>query len=524
MAFAIDTKYLLEEYIPDMEQDYNDSLHEVSQNRGRRLQLHRVCVYATIIHGDLMDAQDFEALEGVGDSRERVALDWQSEQGDDEDEVEVLHHLKQLAAIRSAPKKPGISCSLESSASKAGTTSLVASVQSRAFTSCTQERPPSSFHRYSVRQILLDNGSRHDDYRWYSDCTDLKKVIPNFTTNRIYADMPQLVFRNSKGSPHYSALFVVQSDFLELSSHSTYFPSSPGKRRRTLNPFHRVSQRREELDTSRAAHHSPPDAKRFKGVRYRPERNRWVAEMKPPKSRNKVSFGDFQCQTEAARVVDVAFHHYGKPLNFADTPQILSKLPSSAALNAEEKLKLVKDQAEWIKSRISGLPATSTPCAGAAAPITADTLGLNSLLEISSTLFMGGSDEADGSVSEPPPWVHLMAGFVADHGVEARVSLAGRAGAVDESERSIADALADASDMGSNPECSSGILSNAVNFTGLEQASGMQSMYINFHRMSPAILQPWSPGEFPGDGLSWEEHNIAMCMSSVSEALGLGAD
>ncbi|KAG0561797.1 hypothetical protein KC19_9G092700 [Ceratodon purpureus] len=520
MAFAVDTKHLLEEYIPDMEQDYNDSLHEVSQNRGRRLHLHRVCIYATIIHGGLTPAQCFEALERCDDSRERAALDWQAEQGDDEDEVEVLHHLKQLAAIRSAPMKPGISCSLESSASKAGTTSLVASVESQAFTSCTPERPPSSFHRYSVRQILLDNGPRHDDYRWYSDCTDLKKIIPNFTTNRIYADMPQLVFRNvSKGGPHYSALFVVQLDFLELSSPSTYFPSSPGKRRRTLNPFHQVSPRREELDKSRA-HHPPLDAKRFKGVRYRPERSRWVAEMKPPKSRNKVSFGDFQCQTEAARVVDVAFHHYGKPLNFADTPQILSNLPSSAALNAEEKLKLVKDQAEWIKSRLLSLPSTSTPCAGAAAtepsttplesPITADTLGLNSLSEISSSLFMGGSDETDDGVSEPPSWVHLVAGLVADHGVEARVSLAGHASVVDESERSIADALADASDMGINPECSSGILSNAVNFSGLEQECGMQSMCMDFHRMSPAMLRPWSPGEFPGDGLSREEHNFAM--------------
>lgn len=68
--------------------------------------------------------------------------------------------------------------------------------------------------------------------------------------------------------------------------------------------------------------------------------------MKPPKCKNKVSFGEFQSQTEAARVVDVAFHHYDKQLNSADTPQILSKLQTSAGLNAEEKLKLVKKQIE----------------------------------------------------------------------------------------------------------------------------------------------------------------------------------
>jgi hypothetical protein len=55
-----------------------------------------------------------------------------------------------------------------------------------------------------------------------------------------------------------------------------------------------------------------PEAKRFKGVRFRDERNRWIAEMKPPRSKNKVSFGDFKSQTEAARAVDAAFFYYGK--------------------------------------------------------------------------------------------------------------------------------------------------------------------------------------------------------------------
>ena len=120
---------------------------------------------------------------------------------------------------------------------------------------------------------------------------------------------------------------------------------------------------------------------------------------------------------------------------------------------------------------LPSLPSTSNSFEGAASanpsqttPCTADTSGLHSLLEISSSSLVGGShDEADDGVSQAQPWVHLMACFVADRGKEAMElnldSAEYHAAVVNESgdgprsfQRSVENAVADASDVGFIPE------------------------------------------------------------------------
>lgn len=117
-------------------------------------------------------------------------------------------------------------------------------------------------------------------------------------------------------------------------------PSSrPEKRRRTAVSSERDDRLSEE--------------KQFKGVRYRPDRKKWVAEMKPPKHGNKVSFGEFKSQEQAARVVDAAFYYYQKPhfLNFPEsTSEVLASKPMPAGVDEKEKLVFVKEQAKWLAS------------------------------------------------------------------------------------------------------------------------------------------------------------------------------
>jgi hypothetical protein len=154
----------------------------VDRNKGRRLQLHRVSAYAIITHKASTRAQ-FDEDCGFHDPRQEEALNRQPEEGDDEEEVEVLYHLKQLAETTLASRKPGVR-SQSTRFSNSGTTTLVANVQSLSFTSLTQERvPPSSFRRYSVRRILDCSDNRHGIR--YGGHTTLKGVIPNFPYNSI---------------------------------------------------------------------------------------------------------------------------------------------------------------------------------------------------------------------------------------------------------------------------------------------------------------------------------------------------
>lgn len=101
--------------------------------------------------------------------------------------------------------------------------------------------------------------------------------------------------------------------------------------------------------------------RKYKGVRFRADRKSWVAEMKPFKYKNKVSFGDFKSAMEAARAVDVAFYYYDKNKwrNFRDSPAFLPPLPG--ALNEEGKLKFVKEQARSLAFVALRLPSTWDP-------------------------------------------------------------------------------------------------------------------------------------------------------------------
>jgi hypothetical protein len=261
--------------------------------------------------------------------------------------------------------------------------------------------------------------------------------------------------------------------------------------------------------------------------------------MKPPKiSKNKVSFGDFQSQADAARVVDVAFHYYGLPLNFADTPQILSKRPPLPELGPEDKFNFVREQAKWLASIASTLPSSpSSPFArgtsGIRSPVPSldipespreaigAPLGFRSFSEISSSLGCGGADEADDGVSQPPPsWVHPnpMASIfeigletmepdfaAADHAAvtthfgEGQSSLQGSA----------ENATVDLCNIAISANFAAGSFPDLVNSPGMEQPREIPSVFLDFLLMSPPApaFQVPSPGDFRGELADrlWEE-------------------
>jgi hypothetical protein len=405
MALAIDTKHLTEKFLPDQEEFF-------VRGTERNLQLQRVVVYTVVfLHRRL----------GGTHSTGECCGNWLHDgQGDDKDPVEVLYELKQLAEKTTSfinPETPGY---LSSRIPKVGTTVLVANAQSPSFTSPAEEDPPSSRHRFSVRMIME------------SRCgiilfTNLRDAIPNFPSGIISAldhNLDIKIRSPLKTSGCYeSFILYAQLDFVDLSSPS-YFSTGPaGKRRRTLNHFHYVSWRGDRED-GRSRETQDAVAKKFKGTKHRSNQKRWIAEMTPPGRGNKVHFGTFKTEYEAARVVDVAFHHYSKELNFPDTPQILFKQPTSEGLHGEEKLKLVKEQAQWMKARLPSLVSRdqSMPFAGEAGvvasvqnsfeiPSTVDTSGLLSFSAISSSLIIRSPDLADDGSSQPRPWAEaLMAG------------------------------------------------------------------------------------------------------------------
>jgi hypothetical protein len=446
MALAIDTRYLLEQWVPDQE-DYLDAY---VGSRGR-FQLHRVCAYATIVHNcSTFKRQRFDP------DVQQSALNWQADPDDDLHEVEVFHHLKQLAATSSLVPPEQAST----------TTTLVASALSPTFLARVQD--PSAFHRYSVKMIMEEKGNGHT----YASKTSLSDVISS--RRRLWACVndPKLVWASATERHDLSVVWHIQLDFVDLHSPVTDPDSTPGKRRRTLNAFQQVPSRE---DASRDL----PEAKRFNGVRFRPDRNRWVAEMKPPRSKNKVSFGDFKSQTEAARVVDVAFHYYGKPLNFADTPQILSTQPSAAGLDEEATLKLVKEQARWLASRAAAA-SEHVETSESSSICTAVTSRFRSFSEITlSSLSCGGTDEADDGISQPS-FVETMEPSFTDEGVvnEEGQSVFLR-GHVENA------TWVDPCDVLTSREYSSGTRTTFVSSPGVEQPFRIQRTSMDFLILSP---------------------------------------
>ncbi|KAG0606062.1 hypothetical protein M758_9G110300 [Ceratodon purpureus] len=501
MALAIDTRYLLERWIPDQE-DYLDAY---AGSKGR-FQLHRVCAHATVVHNcSTIKPRHFNQ------DVEQAALNWQADPDDDLHEVEVFHHLKQLAAT--SPLIP------ELPQQYANRTTLVASVQSPTFLARMQGLPPNcSYHRYSVKMIMEDKGNGHT----YGSETTLSEVISDVARRgRLWACVndPKIVWASTADHCDLLLVWHIQLDFVDIYSPRIHPDSSPSKRRRTLNSFQQVPSCSEE-DISPES--SLPEVKRFKGVRYRRERRTWVAEMKPPKSRNKFSFGDFKTQTEAARAVDAAFHYFGKPLNFADTPQILSTLPTATGLNEEAKLKHVKQQAKWLASIVSTLPSspilpvTSAGASAESEPFeisessTICTSGFRSFSEITSALNCGGTDEADDGVSQPDPMASFVVNEVED--MEPNFTATDHGCVVNEFEGSQSMVIIDPCDTAIGPEYSTGTRSNFLSSSGVEQPYKIQRMCMDFLILSPPAptLQMRSPRTRHGDAADvlWSSRNM----------------
>lgn len=198
-------------------------------------------------------------------------------------------NLDELAAAAFTTKLGAVSTSPPTGLiSKAGTTTLVASVEFPSSANCSFPRYSSktitehcrngvSSRRCCLHGLLVDCG--------YGYC-DLMKVVPSFPVGGISLLAPRIVATNVRERYH-SVVWHVQLDFLEVSGLSgCIIPSSMGRRSQTLKVFHQEALRcqGECLHGRRQG----GDSKKFKGVRYRHDRHRWVAEMKPPKSKNKV--------------------------------------------------------------------------------------------------------------------------------------------------------------------------------------------------------------------------------------------
>ncbi|KAG0562788.1 hypothetical protein KC19_9G171100 [Ceratodon purpureus] len=370
MALAIDTNHMLQHCIP-----YNEPLR-MGRSRGR-YELHKLHAYATAWSTSLHNSSAMPAFElTTATPATQAALDWQADQDDVLDDLEVFHHLKHMATTYSFPEAP-----YDDGAMGASCTTLVASVQSPIFNLRAQGRPPNSFHRYSLRMIVFEYNYYvcnifGYDFNGMDESgigeTNMHKVLPSDGDARRscynllpWFLSPRIVWATTAENP--AVLWHMQLDFVDLLSPIGQSSRSLGKRRRSLNPFHRVSSTGGD-HTSRGLNHLP-EAKRFKGVRYRPDRRTWVAEMRPPKSKNKVSFGDFKCQIQAARAVDAAYHYFHKihHINFADSCEILTTKPAPAELSGEDMLRFVKEQAKWLASMAYSLPPTPTSALARAA-------------------------------------------------------------------------------------------------------------------------------------------------------------
>ena len=401
MAYGIDTRNLLEQWMPRLECLLS------TRNFENRFQVHRVYACATILSQD--EAKIAEISNEVSPfSVTQDALDWQREQDEDVDEDCVYHHLLQMSVAPSFPN-----------AVRHVTSALSPTFDAKG-------RPASTFHRQSFRLCTLDvyNDDMYPGYHVGStdlekmDVTTAGKVPSEWWESWLFDDSPQLIWR--RAGERCAVLWQVQVDILDmLNLNST--PSRRGRRR--YGAFAQIPEGgREESSSSREDPFS--QAKRFKGVRYRPQRKSFVAEMKVPRSepmlsRNKVSFGDFKSSEEAARAIDAAFYHYGiiDKVNFADTTQILSTQPTPHGLNGADKLKFVKQQARMMATFAYNLPSSpSSP--NSATAVAAPTVRLESLPESSGCTTYPNLGDSPEPFAEIPSSLSVSSGSAgpADNG------------------------------------------------------------------------------------------------------------
>jgi EREBP-like factor len=89
------------------------------------------------------------------------------------------------------------------------------------------------------------------------------------------------------------------------------------------------------------------DSVPFRGVRHRPELNKWVTEIRPTSQKRKIWLGTYETPQEAARAYDVGIYYTRKkiPYNFKDSPDHLHNHPISSELPWETFAAMVKQKA-----------------------------------------------------------------------------------------------------------------------------------------------------------------------------------
>lgn len=420
MALSIDTKPLVRNYIPQLQRD----LDNYAGGRKRRFQIHQVYAHATILHDALTIRRLFKEKRLRWATQ--TALHWQPDKDDDLDEMEVWKHL--LAQTKTSPLLAEFEAVSQNPSSNA-TTSL--------FTSCTVPSPPglassskslASFRRYCIRWSILSI--------WGNDLSMCESAIPDVVPTapkRPRGWWPYLELKIDGASRSIgqkpAVMWHLQFDFVDLQSPRRNPSSRPGKRRRTtVNQFHQVSTTRVQ-DSSSTCH--LPEVKRFNGVRYRADRKGWVAEMRPSKAKNKVDFGDFKYQVEAAHAVDAAFYFYGRPelLNFPETTlQILSTIPPPAGLDEKDMKRFVKDKAKVLALMAFEFPSVEIPESSSRGwAEDTYTLGFGPDSEIASFLSCGGGDD---DIFQSQPWLNWdpMTGWISNGLIMESNSVAADAG------------------------------------------------------------------------------------------------
>jgi hypothetical protein len=95
------------------------------------------------------------------------------------------------------------------------------------------------------------------------------------------------------------------------------------------------------------------DTMAFRGVRHRPELNKWVTEIRPTSQKRKIWLGTYETPQEAARAYDAGIFYTKKkiPYNFADSPHHLHNQPIPAELPWDAFAALVKQKATLAAKR-----------------------------------------------------------------------------------------------------------------------------------------------------------------------------
>lgn len=101
--------------------------------------------------------------------------------------------------------------------------------------------------------------------------------------------------------------------------------------------------------------------KKQRGVRFRPDRSKWVAEFNPSgKKNNKISLGEYDTLAEAARAADAGMFCYGSrtsAYNYADSPSFLQQTPQPVSTQDKEAVR------RWARdfAKLTATPTSSLP-------------------------------------------------------------------------------------------------------------------------------------------------------------------